>query len=61
MSDSNDASVTDPNWSLFAYEPNRPAPIAFAIILTIIAIYQFYQSFGAYTLSLARPTQPREC
>lgn len=42
---STDASETDPNWSLYPYEPNKPAPIAFAIILTIIALYQIYQSF----------------
>lgn len=45
MSDS-DAAVTDPDWSLYPYEPNRPAPIAFAIILTLIAGFQFYQSFS---------------
>ena len=53
MSDS-DATVTDPNWSLYPYEPNRPAPIAFAVILTIIAVYQFYQSFSTH-----HPFQPR--
>lgn len=37
---------SDDDWSLYAYEPNRPAPIAFAIILLLVAIYQFYQSFS---------------
>lgn len=39
-------SNIDANWSLYSYEPNRPAPIAFAIVLFIIAAYQVYQSFS---------------
>jgi hypothetical protein len=40
--------ANDGNWSLYAYEPNKPAPIAFAILLAIIGAYQIYQSFFRY-------------
>ncbi|KAF7193912.1 Lipid-translocating exporter-like protein RTA1 [Pseudocercospora fuligena] len=39
---------TTDDWSLFPYDPNKPAPIAFAILLTCLACLQFYQSFFQY-------------
>jgi hypothetical protein len=36
---------TSDNWSLYPYDPNKAAPIAFAILLTFIALIQIYQSF----------------
>lgn len=36
------------DWSLYPYKPNQGAPIAFAIILTILAIGQLYLSFFKY-------------
>jgi hypothetical protein len=32
-------------YSIYPYDPNQAAPIAFAVLLTIIASYQVYQSF----------------
>lgn len=32
-------------WSLYPYEPNKPAPIIFALLLLCLAIHQFHQSF----------------
>lgn len=44
--------ATDSNpkedWSLYPYDPNKPAPIAFAVILTLLGAYQIYQSFVKY-------------
>ncbi|KXS97289.1 hypothetical protein AC578_4587 [Pseudocercospora eumusae] len=37
------------DWSLYPYDPNKPAPIAFAVLLTCLACLQFYQSFFQYT------------
>ena len=33
------------NWSLYPYDPNKAAPIAFAVLLFILGIAQIYQSF----------------
>jgi len=38
----------DGDWSLYAYNPSKAAPIAFAIVLSIIGCYQIYQSFVKY-------------
>ncbi|KAF2485180.1 RTA1 like protein-domain-containing protein [Neohortaea acidophila] len=39
---------SDDDWSLYPYDPSKAAPIAFAILLTVIACYQFYQCFVRY-------------
>lgn len=36
------------DWSLYPYEPVKSAPIIFAILLTVVGIYQFYASFFRY-------------
>ena len=36
------------NWSLFPYDPVKPLPMIFAVLLTGIGVYQFYQSFLKY-------------
>lgn len=54
MSDSEDA-VTDPDWSLYPYDPNVSAPIAFTVILAIVAIYQLYQCFSKSSILLPAP------
>ncbi len=36
------------DWSLYPYEPVKAAPIVFAVLLTVIGIYQIYQSFFKY-------------
>lgn len=43
---SNDSE--EPTWTLYPYDPNKPAPIAFAVLLSLIASYQIYQSFFQY-------------
>ena len=43
-----DESETNPNWSLYPYEPNQAGPIAFTVILAIVACYQVYQSCIKY-------------
>jgi hypothetical protein len=40
--------ANDDNWSLYPYPPNRPAPIAFAVLLSVVLVYQIYQSFFRY-------------
>lgn len=42
------ADSTDDNWSLYPYNPAKPAPIVFAVLLTIVGTYQFYESFILY-------------
>ncbi|KAK3718403.1 hypothetical protein LTR37_005216 [Vermiconidia calcicola] len=44
------ADSTDNNdaWSLYPYEPNKPAPMVFAVLLTVLGSYQIYQSFVRY-------------
>lgn len=39
---------SDDDWSLYPYDPSKAAPIAFAILLTVIACYQLYQCFVRY-------------
>lgn len=39
---------SDDDWSLYPYDPSKAAPIAFAILLTVVACYQFYQCFVRY-------------
>ncbi|SMQ54100.1 unnamed protein product [Zymoseptoria tritici ST99CH_3D7] len=41
---SNNITSAD-SWSLYPYDPNKAAPIAFAVLLTLIALTQIYQSF----------------
>lgn len=41
-------SDTSDNWSLYPYNPNKPAPIVFAVLLTALGAYQIYQSFFRY-------------
>lgn len=36
------------NWSLYPYDPNKPAPIAFAVLLAVLGCVQIYQSFIKY-------------
>ena len=36
------------DWSLYPYDPAKPAPIVFAVLLTLIGSYQIYQSFFKY-------------
>ncbi|KAK4617647.1 Lipid-translocating exporter-like protein RTA1 [Fulvia fulva] len=36
------------DWSLYPYDPNKGAPVAFAIIIAVVGIYQIYQSFFLY-------------
>jgi hypothetical protein len=43
----NDTDTGD-DWSLYPYNPAKPAPIVFAILLSIIGVYQIYQSFIKY-------------
>lgn len=38
----------DDNWSLYTFNPNKSAPIAFAILLLIVGACQIYQSFFRY-------------
>jgi hypothetical protein len=40
--------ANDESWSLYPYEPNKPAPIIFAVLLSIIGTYQIYLSFFRY-------------
>lgn len=40
--------ANDESWSLYPHEPNKPAPIIFAILLSVIGVYQIYQSFFRY-------------
>ncbi|CAK1358498.1 hypothetical protein CB0940_06897 [Cercospora beticola] len=41
-------SNTSDDWSLYPYNPNKPAPIVFAVLLTALGAYQIYQSFFRY-------------
>lgn len=43
-----DKMASDNDWSLYPYNPNKPAPIVFAVLLSIILGYQIYQSFFRY-------------
>lgn len=43
------------DWSLYPYEPVKAAPIVFAVFLTSMGIYQFYQSFIKYRWKKVRP------
>lgn len=36
------------DWSLYPYNPNKAAPIIFAIILMLLGIAQIYQSYFRY-------------
>ena len=36
------------DWSLYPYDPVKPAPIVFAVLLTLLLVYQIYQSFIKY-------------
>ena len=36
------------DWSIYPYKPLKAAPIVFAVLLTVIGIYQIYQSFFKY-------------
>ena len=36
------------NWSLYPYEPVKAAPMVFAVLLTLLGLYQIYQSFVKY-------------
>lgn len=38
----------DGDRSLYAYDPSKAAPIAFAALLSLIGCYQIYQSFIKY-------------
>ncbi len=42
----NDTQSDD--WSLYPYDPVKPAPIVFAVLLTLIGCFQIYQSFFKY-------------
>ncbi|KAK5167179.1 uncharacterized protein LTR77_007909 [Saxophila tyrrhenica] len=44
----NDNNSGGDDWSLFPYEPVKAAPIVFAVFLTVIGVYQIYQSFWKY-------------
>ncbi|KAM3424201.1 hypothetical protein BST61_g11258 [Cercospora zeina] len=41
-------SASSDDWSLYPYNPNKPAPIVFAVLLTALGGYQIYQSFFRY-------------
>ena len=43
----NDTNLGD-DWSLYPYNPVKPAPIVFAVLLTLLGAYQIYQSFFKY-------------
>ena len=36
------------NWSLYPYDPNKPAPIVFAVLVLGLAVYHSYLSFIRY-------------
>ena len=42
------SSSDDESWSLYPYDPNKPAPIAFAIIVFALGVIHVYQSFFRY-------------
>lgn len=42
------AAETSSDWSLYPYTPNKAAPIAVAVILTVLAVGQLYFSFFRY-------------
>ncbi|KAF2158458.1 hypothetical protein M409DRAFT_61641 [Zasmidium cellare ATCC 36951] len=41
-------STSDDDWSLYPYSPNKAAPIAFAIIMSLLGIILIYQCFFRY-------------
>ena len=41
-------SSSDDSWSLYPYDPNKPGPIAFAIIISALGVCHAYQSFFHY-------------